>query len=234
MPTNPKFYTGRMWRKFREVMITKSNGQCNRCHQVFSDSSKLEVHHINHLKGNDYDDPTKAYAEDNVEVICHSCHNYEHDRFANRKEVILVYGPPLSGKSSYVKDMKGDRDIVIDLDLLKQAITMNSGYERTTNAATSVLFRLRDALLDIVKVRYGSWKRAWIIGTYPNTFDREQLIQQYNVDDVVLMDETKEECLIRLDKVSDERNQFKVEWTKYIHEWFEQYTPPSNFNLDNL
>ncbi len=234
MPTNPKFYTGRTWRKFRQVMIAESNGQCNRCKQVFSDTSKLHVHHIKYLKGDDYDDPTVAFAKDNVEVICHTCHNAEHDRFANRKEVILVFGPPLSGKSSYVKEMKSNRDIVLDLDLLKQAITMESGYERSTNASTSVLFRVRDTILDIVKVRYGSWKKAWIIGTYPNTFDRELLIQQYGVDEVIFMDETKEECLMRLDLVDDERSTYKTEWIKYIDEWFETYTPPSNFNFESL
>ena len=232
MPSNPRFYTGRTWRKFREVMIAKSNGECNRCHQVFNDTSKLEVHHINYLKGNDFNDPTKALSEDNVEVICHACHNNEHDRFANRKEVILVYGPPLSGKTSYVKQLIGDRDIVVDLDLLKQAITMQSGYKRGTNAANAVLFKLRDAIMDSIKVRHGMWKRAFIIGTYPNTFDRDNIINDYRVDDVVFMDATKEECIERLNLVKDERNVYRDDWIKYIDDWFNQYTPPSDFKLD--
>ena len=108
MATNPQFYTSRTWRKFRQYVITISGGECNRCKRIFTDTSELEVHHINYLKGNDYNDPVKAYSKDNVEVICHDCHNREHGRFGHQraKEVILVYGPPLSGKSSFVKENK--------------------------------------------------------------------------------------------------------------------------------
>lgn len=230
MPTNPKFYTSRTWRKFRELVITRSEGMCSKCHKVFPDTSQLEVHHKKYLKNDDFNKPELAYNLDNVEVICHECHNKEHSRFGydSPKEVILVYGPPLSGKTTFVKENKYFTDIVLDLDKLQEALTLEPVYSRNTKATTSVLFRLRDTVLDLVKVRYGSWRRAWIIGGYPNSFDRDRLIEQLRVTEIFFMDVTKEECLSRLERVSDERFTYKADWTKYIDDWFKQYTPPSN------
>jgi len=230
MPTNPKFYTSRTWRKFRELVITRSEGMCSKCHKVFPDTSQLEVHHKKYLKNDDYNKPELAYNLDNVEVICHECHNKEHSRFGydSPKEVILVYGPPLSGKTTFVKDNKYFTDIVLDLDKLQEALTLEPVYSRNTKATTSVLFRMRDTVLDLVRVRYGSWRRAWIIGGYPNSFDRDRLIEQLRVTEIFFMDVTKEECLSRLERVSDERFTYKADWTKYIDDWFKQYTPPSN------
>ncbi len=230
MPTNPKFYTSRTWRKFRELVITQSEGMCSKCHKVFPDTSQLEVHHKKYLKNDDFNKPELAYNLDNVEVICHECHNKEHSRFGydSPKEVILVYGPPLSGKTTFVKENKYFTDIVLDLDKLQEALTLEPVYSRNTKATTSVLFRLRDTVLDLVKVRYGSWRRAWIIGGYPNSFDRDRLIEQLRVTEIFFMDVTKEECLSRLERVSDERFTYKADWTKYIDDWFKQYTPPSN------
>jgi hypothetical protein len=203
---------------------------CSKCHKVFPDTSQLEVHHKKYLKNDDYNKPELAYNIDNVEVICHECHNKEHSRFGydSPKEVILVYGPPLSGKTTFVKENKYFTDIVLDLDKLQEALTLEPVYSRNTKATTSVLFRLRDTVLDLVKVRYGSWRRAWIIGGYPNSFDRDRLIEQLRVTEIFFMDVTKEECLSRLERVSDERFTYKTDWTKYIDDWFKQYTPPSN------
>lgn len=226
MPSNPKFYTSRTWRKFREYVITKNNGQCSRCGQIYTDTSQLELHHIKYLEGNDYHDPTKAFNEDNIEVICHTCHNKEHDRFRTRKEVYIVFGPPLSGKTTYVRENKYDSDIVVDLDKLQEAITLNPTYMQM-DAVKHNLFRLRDALLDQIKTRYGNWRRAWIIGGYQNTFDRERIVKELQADAAILMETTKEECLERLHRVTDYRKDKIDEWTSYINNWFESYTPPS-------
>jgi adenylate kinase family enzyme len=220
-----KFYTSRTWRAFRELVIIENGGVCNRCHKVFTDTSQLEVHHIKHLKGNDYDDYNKTLNKENVEVICHQCHNEEHGRFITHKEVILVYGPPLSGKSTYVKENKGYSDIVVDLDKLQEAITLMPTYQEVP-AVKRNLFSVRDLLLDHIKTRYGKWKTAWIIGGYPNTFDRDRIINDLQVDAAILMETTQEECLNRLENVNDYRKQYKTEWQEYISRWFSQYTPP--------
>ena len=39
------------------------------------------------------------------------------------QRVILVWGPPASGKTTYVKKHMADGDMVIDLDAIKHAIS---------------------------------------------------------------------------------------------------------------
>lgn len=224
MPGN-KFYTSRTWRAFREVLIAENGGVCNRCHKVFIDTSQLEVHHRKHLKGTDYSDYNKTFDRDNLEVICKQCHNDEHGRFVTNKEVILVYGPPLSGKTSYVREMKGYSDIVVDLDKLKEAITLMPTYQDVP-AVRRNLFRVRDLILDQIKTRYGKWKTAWIIGGYANRFDRDMLIKDLQVDAAILMDITQEECVSRLNKTNDYRQEYNRKWETYIKKWFDTYTPP--------
>ncbi|MFH2116756.1 MAG: HNH endonuclease [Bacillota bacterium] len=206
-------------------MIIESGGVCNRCHKVFTDTSQLEVHHIKHLKGDDHNDATKAFNQHDIEVICHTCHNEEHGRFVSKKEVYLIYGPPLSGKTSYVREMKQSNDIVVDLDKLQEAITLLPTYQDSP-ATRSNLFRLRDLLIDQIKTRYGKWKRAWVIGGYANRFDRDRLINDLQVDAAILMETTKEECMDRLSRVNDLRNEYSSEWESYINKWFDTYTPP--------
>lgn len=224
MPGN-KFYTSRTWRAFRESVIIENGGVCSRCHKVFTDTSQLEVHHIKHLKQHDYQDYSKSFNKDNVEVICHQCHNDEHGRFITNKEVFLIYGPPLSGKTTYVKEMKGFSDIVVDIDKIQEAITLMPTYQDVP-AVKKNLFNIRDLLLDHIKTRYGRWKTAWVIGGYANRFDRDMLIKELQIDTVILMDATKEECLKRLEQANDYRKEYKIEWESYINKWFDTYTPP--------
>jgi predicted kinase len=225
-----RFYTSSQWRKFRKYIIDKNGGICNRCATIFTDTSKLEVHHISYLREEDYKNPTKTLSEDNVEVVCHQCHNEEHGRFVKDQEVILVFGPPLSGKTSFVRSIKNNNDIVVDLDKLQEAITLNDPY-RKADAIKYNLFELRNTLYDNIAKRYGKWKRAFIVATLAASYERDTLINRLNVDEVIMMETSKEECIARLDSVNDLRHEYYDEWLGYINKWFSSYTPPSNSDI---
>lgn len=217
------FYTCSTWRAVRARKIAESDGICSRCGRVFNDTSKLIVHHKQYLTGDDYNNPSLAYSDDNLEVICLDCHNKEHDRFKNVKSVHIVFGPPLSGKSSFVKENKAYDDIVVDLDALSSAITYNEMYDKV-NCLRFNVFALRDALYDQIYNRYGNWHTAWIVGGFPSSFDRDTLMKRFHAD-CILMDVSKEECLRRLDEVKDLRKEKKNEWAMFIEKWFNEYTP---------
>ena len=216
-----KFYTSSTWRKVRERKILESGGVCSHCGRVFTDTSKLIVHHKKHLHGDDYNNPKVAYDDDNLEVICFDCHNKEHDRFKNIKHVHIVYGAPMSGKKTFVRQNKEKDDIVVDMDTLFQAITLNDLYDKP-NALRFNVFGVRDCILDQIKVRYGNWRNAWIIGGFANAFDLQMAKDKVNADDVIFVDTSKEECILRLE-ASNDRD--KNEWRKYIDKWFSDYTP---------
>lgn len=222
------FYTSKAWRGVRERKIADSGGVCARCGRVFTDTSKLIVHHKRHLKNNDYNNPEVAFADDNLEVICFNCHNEEHDRFKNIKHVYVVFGPPLSGKSTFVRENKEKDDIVVDMDRLYMAITGNDMYDKPDTLRYNV-FMLHDCLLDQIKTRYpknGGWRNAWIIGGYANAWDRDALCKRVNADECILMETSMDECLMRLETCTDVRQTKKTLWEKYIRDWFSNYIPP--------
>lgn len=68
------FYKGRDWQAVRAVAYERDNGLCQRCksngHLVRADV----VHHIIEVKA----DWEQRLNIDNLESLCHSCHNREH------------------------------------------------------------------------------------------------------------------------------------------------------------
>lgn len=228
MYTLETFYKSKEWEAFRQVIIaerTRPDGY------IYDEETgrpilrpyDLILHHKKFLTEDNVNDATVAFNPDNIEVVSHRTHNRLHDRLGMaRREVFLVYGPPLAGKTSWVSESKGSGDLVLDLDNIWQSITGLPRYDKPPKLR-AVAFRLRDDLLDIIKHRFGKWSKAYIIGGYPNTGERERLTQELGAVPIYI-EASQEECLRRLESVDDGRN--KDEWRGYITEWFARYTPP--------
>ncbi|PXW88809.1 5-methylcytosine-specific restriction protein A [Pseudogracilibacillus auburnensis] len=73
-PVVDSFYKSRAWQRVRRLAYERDNGLCQRCksngHLVKADV----VHHIVEVK-TDWDQRLEL---DNLESLCHSCHNKEH------------------------------------------------------------------------------------------------------------------------------------------------------------
>ena len=108
-------------------------------------------------------------------------------------------------------------DIVLDMDALWQAITLQEAYIKPKNVRFNV-FAVRDNMLDQVKKRYGGWYDAYIIQSLPDKYERERLAKELGAE-LIYCESTKEECLDRLGR----SNRPKEEWRKYILDWWEKY-----------
>ena len=150
-------------------------------------------------------------------LLHHRCHNKIHERFGYEqpKKVYLVYGPPCSGKSTWVNNNAGVDDIVLDIDSIWEAITINDRYIKRDRLKQNV-FGIRDCILQQIKMRFGKWKNAYIIGGYPLKTDRERLIRLLDCE-LIFINESKEVCLQRAVEAN------RKEWEKYIEDWFEKY-----------
>lgn len=219
-----QFYTGKDWREFRINLILTRGCTCARCKRVFEDLSQLIGHHTPvELTPDNVHNPNISLNPDNVEIVCIDCHNQEHNRFGhNTHSVYLVYGSPLSGKTTAVRQMMRRGDLVLDMDALWQALTMCPAYDKPNNVRFNV-FAIRNALLDQIRTRYGKWNDAYIIGGYPNPIEREQLMQSLGAMPIYC-ESTKEECLARLHQDASRRHVLK-QWEGYILDWWERYAP---------
>lgn len=125
----------------------------------------------------------------------------------------------MSGKSSYVAEAMNEGDLIIDMDNIWQCVSGCSRYTKP-NRLKSVVFSVRDNLLDSVKYRRGKWLNAYIIGGYAFQAERERLVDALGAREIYI-DTPKEECLRRLHACDDGRD--VEEWTKYINDWWLQH-----------
>ena len=103
------FYCRKDYLQLAQSCKTASGGVCARCGGIF-DISELRPHHKIELTLDNIDDVNITLNPDNIEVLCHTCHNAAHARFGNaieQKHVYIVHGSPLAGKTTYVRGIGG-------------------------------------------------------------------------------------------------------------------------------
>ena len=103
-----EFYRSRSWREFVELLKierTDENGFiiCAHCGKPIVKKYDCIGHHKEELTEENYENPEISLNPDNVVLVHQRCHNLIHDKLGYvEKKVYIVYGSPLSGKSSYV------------------------------------------------------------------------------------------------------------------------------------
>ena len=220
------FYRTDHWKSFRLVLINERvNAEgfviCAHCGQPIVKAYDCIAHHTVELTEENYRDYAISMNPELIELVHHRCHNIHHDRFGNKqqRQVFLVYGSPLSGKTSYVAEVMNEGDLVIDIDSIWQCV---SGCDRHIKPARlkSVVFGVRDNLLDAVQYRRGRWLNAYVIGGYPFKRDRERLVDRLGAREIFI-DTSRDECMSR---AMNSENRNSKEWAKYVDDWWLQYS----------
>jgi HK97 family phage prohead protease len=132
-----------------------------------------------------------------------------------KPKIVVVHGPPCSGKAEYVAAHIGEGDVVFDFDSVMSAI---SGRPRYQPSETLISYCLDIRTLILKKAMRGSTK-AWVTVTRVTDEMRSQL-SDVPVE-YVRMDASKEECLQRLEEDSA-RSQIAEELRKVIEEYFSE------------
>ena len=159
---------------------------------------------------------------DNIQLVSFRTHNEIHARYGKwTRHIYLVYGSPLSGKSTYVKERAGIHDLIIDTDKIYSCISNNPLYIKS-NRLFECKEAVESALLECVKHKRGKWINAFIIGSIPYAFkaQRERFCAEYGAEEIYI-DCTKDEALDRLASVQDGRD--VAEWRKYINTFYERF-----------
>lgn len=219
MYTLSSFYKSKEWTKLLEVIKlerTNYNGDiiCEYCGKPIVKKYDCIGHHVDELTEANVNDYRISLNPNKIMLIHHKCHNKIHQRFEGFKQkVYLVYGSPCSGKTTWVRDVAYDDDLIIDMDSIWESICKADRYHKP-NRLKANAFGVRDTLIDMVKCRRGMWRNAYVIGGYPLASDRERLAGLLSAE-LIFIDETREECLKRCK--SDE-------WKTYVNEWFDLFT----------
>lgn len=154
----------------------------------------------------------------NILLVSQASHNEIHARFGycTQRKVYLVHGAPCSGKTSFVNNIKGNSDLIVDIDNVWECLT-GTRYHKP-NALKTNAFALRDCLIDMVKTRAGKWERAFVIESAPRKSDRERRVQLLGAE-LIHIDTDIDTCLARLYQ-DESRRDVREQWTKYIVDYF--------------
>lgn len=225
--TVSEFYRTKEWKALianlrLERVNENGNIICEHCGKPIIKAYDCIGHHKIELTSENVNDASISLNPFLIALVHHKCHNRIHNKLSySNKQIFVVYGSPLSGKSSWVKEVAQVEDLIIDIDAIWQSVSCCPKYEKPA-VLRSVVFKVRDTLIDIAKTRNGKWNNAYIIGGYPYSAERERLIKTLGAR-AIFIDTNKDECLKRL---YNNPNGRKInEWEKYICDWWDKYTP---------
>lgn len=226
------FYQSKAWRGLLDVLKSErlaDDGMlyCEYCGKPIVKAYDCIGHHKIALNASNVNDATVALNPDNIQLVHHICHNHIHNKLGYvEKQVYLVWGSPLSGKSTWVNTVHEYGDLIVDIDSIWQCVSGMDRYVKPDRLKSNV-FGIRDTLLDMVKYRRGNWNNAYVVGGYPLIGERERLIKMLGAREVYIECEY-EECIARLNVCGD-RN--VSEWKKYIDDWWRKSRmgPPGSF-----
>lgn len=222
-----EFYRSEEWRLFREVVIAERIHEDGFVYDEVTGKPIVKaydiiLHHKTELTEENVHDYSISLNPDNIMIVSHKTHNIIHNKLGYKvRGVFLVYGAPLAGKSSWVRDNMTEGDLVIDIDSIWQMVSGCPRYVKPPRLK-AVVFKVRDTLLDCVKYRLGKWQSAYVIGSYALQSDRERLCRELGAREVFIST-SKEECLRRLENDAERKD---IEgYEQYIEEWFSGYLP---------
>lgn len=226
------FYNSETWRGFRLSLIAERTNKadgvlyCEHSGAPIINSYEIVAHHITPLTMQNVNDFSVSLNPSNIMLVSQKAHNEIHARFGHctERKVYYVYGAPCSGKTTFVNSIKGNSDIVCDIDNIWQCITGGARYEKP-NALKYNMFEVRNTILYMIKNRYprtGGWERAFIIEGGAAKKPREDRIKELGAEPIFI-DTDKETCLKRLMSDNTRTDKQKAEWQNYINKWFAEY-----------
>lgn len=225
--TLSNFYQSKEWALFRigvmnDRLTPKGQIICAHCGEPITNAYECIAHHKEPLTEDNVNDVNVSLNPLNIDLVHHVCHNRIHHKLGYvQKQVYLVYGSPLSGKSTFVKNSMDVGDLILDIDNIWQCVSGCDRYVKPDRLRGNV-FAVRDTILDMIKHRAGKWNNAYIIGGYPMIGERERVLRVTGAR-AIYVESSKEECILRLEACNDGRD--KNEWKNYIEDWWRKYAP---------
>lgn len=220
------FYKSKFWRNQRQEILAANPwcqcdaGYCshpNPCAQI----ATVVDHKISRSQGG-----SDEWSSGNLRPMCKKCHdkktaNEDAKGARSHTEVVLVCGPPGSGKSTYVSDRAADTDLILDFDKIMSAIC-NFPFHRKPEHLIKFGFDARNAIIKRLEQGVPELRKAWIIEGAPKA-ERRNLFRTRLKASVIVLECPALQCLRHIEQ--DEQRDLSFDWDSIVSEWWRTYTP---------
>ena len=130
MWTLADFYKSKDWQRLVTIIRMERTGPdgliiCEECGAPIVRKFDCIAHHCHtFLTEENVNDRMISLNPENIALVHARCHNRIHDKLGYiRKEIYLIYGPPLAGKRTYIRDVIQPGDLLVDMDAIWECIT---------------------------------------------------------------------------------------------------------------
>lgn len=239
-------YKDKRWLHKREVILKRDEYLCRECKKYGLSTEAQQVHHIYPCK--EY--PRYSMTNINLLSLCNTCHDTMHDRNNNtitvkgehwqnkirdalgvndydiidKFKVVIVWGSPASGKTTYVNNHMVQGDMIVDLDNIKQAISLHGKADSLSNLL-GVALDIRSHIYDLIDNRQViQAKTVWVIEGLPKQTDRNFIKGKLRPNEMIQIKSCEEECINNA--MNDDVRTDKNIQVNIIHKYFKDYEDP--------
>lgn len=205
----------RQWQEVRALALQRDRFQC--CELGCYQQATQVDHRVPMSEGG------AQYDLDNLQSMCDSCHSRKTNREMMDDQakpmVMLVVGPPGSGKTTYVRAHAKRGDLIFDWDAVMAALSGCHWYDKPDNLFDVVL-SVRKHLLGLLS-RPCNVGRAWIVSAIATRAEAIKLMMGLDYE-LVPMRVSAEECKRRL-AADTERGKQAIRSAIIVDSWFKRY-----------
>lgn len=140
----------------------------------------------------------------------------------SRIPVVVVCGPPASGKTTFVRRRAQRRDLVLDLDGLRTELSGLPRYSAGHVEWISAGLHLRNERLASLSYPSCTWSRCWLIVGEPTADGREWWVRKLHARDIVVCETDEATCIARI-LADPTRAQVRDRQIAAVSKWWRDY-----------
>lgn len=230
-------YDSSEWRALRDAVRRERGQRCEKC----GAGGRVWVDHIVEIK-----DGGAPYDRANLQVLCKSCHERKTAEARRQRNlearaerpdsvntsphppnlkpskvpVVVVCGPPASGKSTWVAERAGPDDLVLDLDQIAVRVLEQQVHAWDRSRLPLVLSERNRLLFALAGAP--PWPRAWLIVSEPEAKWREWWACRLRPERIIVLEVDDEVCWERIRQDPARRCQI-ADQSAGVARWWAQY-----------